>query len=260
MNHKWDSVHKFLMQSRVIFGVVILLVFLGLVSCSPGINENSTTNRQTSTPNEINSSAKSVSSNVKIVATATVTKTQKVTLSGCVDNAKYLNVRSGPGTQYGVNSYLSEGDCVTLIERNADSTWVKFSKGWLSQGYLKVNGSVSQLPFSTSIQTMVTNPPLTLNNTSQSISTPKPSPTSAPIQKPTSTQKKIEITGCPTGCTSHKSGCDIKGNISYNTREKIYHVPGQNYYNKTKISPQYGERWFCTEAEARDNGWRKAKN
>jgi hypothetical protein len=69
-----------------------------------------------------------------------------------------------------------------------------------------------------------------------------------------------ESSKCPNGCTSRKSGCDIKGNISFNSKEKIYHVPGQNFYNDTKISPQYGERWFCTEAEARANGWRKAKN
>ena len=24
------------------------------------------------------------------------------------------------------------------------------------------------------------------------------------------------VDGCPNGCTSHKSGCDIKGNISFN--------------------------------------------
>ena len=71
---------------------------------------------------------------------------------------------------------------------------------------------------------------------------------------------EVDASGCPNGCTTHKSGCDIKGNISYNTKEKIYHVPGQNFYNDTKISPEYGERWFCTEKEARDNGWRKAKN
>ncbi len=65
---------------------------------------------------------------------------------------------------------------------------------------------------------------------------------------------------CPYGCTSHKLGCDIKGNISINSNEKIYHVPGQNFYNETKISPQYGERWFCTEQEAIANGWRKALN
>lgn len=53
--------------------------------------------------------------------------------------------------------------------------------------------------------------------------------------------------------------CDIKGNISINTGERIYHVPGQKYYAATRISPQYGERWFCSEAEARAAGWRKAR-
>lgn len=52
--------------------------------------------------------------------------------------------------------------------------------------------------------------------------------------------------------------CNIKGNISINSREKIYHVPGQSFYDDTVISPQYGERWFCTEAEARTAGWRRA--
>lgn len=55
-------------------------------------------------------------------------------------------------------------------------------------------------------------------------------------------------------------GCRIKGNISINSRERIYHVPGQEYYASTKISPQYGERWFCSEEDARAAGWRKARN
>ncbi|MGX5830110.1 sunset domain-containing protein [Mesorhizobium sp. 43Arga] len=54
-------------------------------------------------------------------------------------------------------------------------------------------------------------------------------------------------------------GCTIKGNISINTGERIYHVPGQEHYWETRISPQYGERWFCTEEEARAAGWRKAR-
>ena len=58
---------------------------------------------------------------------------------------------------------------------------------------------------------------------------------------------------------AHQPGCDIKGNISINTGERIYHVPGQKYYDATVISPQYGERWFCSEAEARAAGWRRAK-
>ena len=65
-------------------------------------------------------------------------------------------------------------------------------------------------------------------------------------------------TGCPNGCLQRKQGCEIKGNISVETGEKIYHIPGQEWYNETNISPEYGERWFCTEEEARANGWRKA--
>jgi hypothetical protein len=55
------------------------------------------------------------------------------------------------------------------------------------------------------------------------------------------------------------SGCNIKGNISIDTHERIYHVPGQRYYDDTVIDPRYGERWFCSEAEARAAGWRKSK-
>jgi hypothetical protein len=54
--------------------------------------------------------------------------------------------------------------------------------------------------------------------------------------------------------------CRIKGNVSIATGERIYHVPGQADYERTKISPSYGERWFCSEAEARGAGWRRATN
>lgn len=55
------------------------------------------------------------------------------------------------------------------------------------------------------------------------------------------------------------ASCNIKGNISIETGERIYHVPGQKFYDETRISPQHGERWFCTEAEARKAGWRKSR-
>ena len=52
--------------------------------------------------------------------------------------------------------------------------------------------------------------------------------------------------------------CLIKGNIA-NDGEKIYHLPGQRYYEVTKISESKGERWFCSESQARDAGWRPAE-
>lgn len=65
----------------------------------------------------------------------------------------------------------------------------------------------------------------------------------------------------PNSLMSPKSqSCDIKGNISINSGERIYHVPGQEFYDETIIRTEYGERWFCTEDEAKSAGWRKAKN
>lgn len=55
-----------------------------------------------------------------------------------------------------------------------------------------------------------------------------------------------------------KGDCAIKGNISIGSGEHIYHVPGQVDYDTTIIRPEYGERWFCSEADARHAGWRKA--
>lgn len=50
----------------------------------------------------------------------------------------------------------------------------------------------------------------------------------------------------------------IKGNIN-SKGEKIYHCPGQRDYKKTVIDESKGERWFATEEEARNAGWRKAQ-
>lgn len=55
-----------------------------------------------------------------------------------------------------------------------------------------------------------------------------------------------------------KPGCKIKGNISITTGNKLYHIPGMEDYESTKIDSSHGEKWFCTEQEAIENGWRKA--
>jgi endonuclease YncB( thermonuclease family) len=60
--------------------------------------------------------------------------------------------------------------------------------------------------------------------------------------------------------SDNKTGslCKIKGNIS-SSGEKIFHILGGLFYEKTKISKQKGERWFCSEEMALRNGWRKSK-
>jgi hypothetical protein len=47
-----------------------------------------------------------------------------------------------------------------------------------------------------------------------------------------------------------KGDCLIKGNITHERgidreRERIYHVPGSEYYSPTKINTAKGDRWFC---------------
>lgn len=62
---------------------------------------------------------------------------------------------------------------------------------------------------------------------------------------------------CPKGCEIAPPGCTIKGNIS-TTGLKIYHTADQASWDGIRITPATGERWFCTEVEARANGWTKA--
>lgn len=72
-------------------------------------------------------------------------------------------------------------------------------------------------------------------------------------QSQASTPAQIQTITTQTG----ESGCNIKGNIS-TKGEKIYHMPGQKYYTKTVIDTTKGEKYFCTEEEARNSGFRKS--
>ncbi|TVP72036.1 MAG: thermonuclease family protein [Rhodobacteraceae bacterium] len=60
---------------------------------------------------------------------------------------------------------------------------------------------------------------------------------------------RVQVSDAPGGCV-------IKGNVSANGR--IYHMPGQRDYDRvTMRNPE--TRWFCSEAEARAAGWRRAQ-
>lgn len=49
-------------------------------------------------------------------------------------------------------------------------------------------------------------------------------------------------------------GCPIKGNIT--DRGRIYHMPWSPWYKRVRINEAEGERWFCSEDEAAQAGWR----
>jgi endonuclease YncB( thermonuclease family) len=60
----------------------------------------------------------------------------------------------------------------------------------------------------------------------------------------------------PTVADAAPPGCDIKGSITKNGR--IYHTTASPWYDRVRMSLGLGRRWFCTETEARDAGWRPA--
>jgi endonuclease YncB( thermonuclease family) len=61
----------------------------------------------------------------------------------------------------------------------------------------------------------------------------------------------------PQVSTEPTSPCLVKGNIN-SKGIRIFHMPGQSDYQKTRISQDKGERWFCSAEEALAAGWRPA--
>jgi uncharacterized protein YraI/LysM repeat protein len=68
-----------------------------------------------------------------------------------VINTAFLNVRSGPGLEYGAIATLPKGYGVNLVGRNAAYNWVFISdnaglQGWVNVNYISTGYPISQLP------------------------------------------------------------------------------------------------------------------
>ena len=50
--------------------------------------------------------------------------------------------------------------------------------------------------------------------------------------------------------------CVIKGNVFKNNGERVYFLPECPSYFQTRINPYKGERYFCTEVEAKSAGFK----
>jgi len=98
----------------------------------------------------------------------------------------------------------------------------------------------------------------------------KPTETEPVETEPTETEPKDSDVDCPNPNRENwfcrpQSALDkdwegkIKGNIN-SQGEKIYHVPNWRNYSKTKIDISSGEKWFSTEREAIEAGWRPDKS
>lgn len=87
-------------------------------------------------------------------------------------------------------------------------------------------------------------------NATKPADTPAPKPQPAPAYNPAPAPRSRTA---PAPQPQQSQGaCVIKGNVGRNG--KIYHMPGQKYYNKTNP-----EAIFCSEAEAQSAGFRRSK-
>ncbi|WP_084606912.1 cold shock domain-containing protein [Leptolyngbya iicbica] len=116
----------------------------------------------------------------------------------------------------------------------------------------------------------------TAANTPPEPATSLPEPISPPAEPSSEPSKPIETVSPPTSIPSSPAPttsepeqtttqpiasiptCKIKGNISWNSGRKYYHLPGMEDYAITEIDINRGERWFCSEAEAKAAGWSRA--
>ncbi len=81
----------------------------------------------------------------------------------------------------------------------------------------------------------------------------------ATSSKTATAASSVQIVNAATQSSVGSTQCAIKGNVN-SKKEKIYHLPGCGSYQKTLVRPEEGDRWFCTEEEARIAGFRKAGN
>ena len=75
------------------------------------------------------------------------------------------------------------------------------------------------------------------------------------------TQEKAKLTGrgvWSSLCQTQKEGCLIKGNYRSADNTRIFHTPDCYNYDKITIKPGTTDRWFCTEQEALNAGFRKS--
>lgn len=149
------------------------------------------------------------------------------------------NVREGPGTGYAVVVGAQPGQALVVTGRDASGEWLQLGSGYWIAAALVANAPVD-LP-------VVAAPALL----------PGGNPT-AVVEAPAATPASVFT--CVGGCaTAPDPSCAIKGNVN-SKGELIYHAPGWRDYERTDVKPEEGDRWFCTEDEARAAGFRAPEN
>jgi hypothetical protein len=230
--------------------LVVLLAVLVLFGILPRISPGASPDESNTSPEDPfaqTATAASLSfatTEIALQSTALAGGRSGASFTACVQ-VSTLQVRAGPGFEHPVIGELFSGDCLPVDARNADQSWVRLRSGlgWVTAASLDLPPDISALPVESAPAAASPFAASTEFIAIPDIPGGEPDPT-------------LGVVGCPVGCLEQIPGCDIKGNISFTSGNKIYHVPGGEFYNQTQIDAEQGERWFCTEEEAVANGWR----
>ena len=63
-----------------------------------------------------------------------------------ITSSANINVRSGPGTNFGVTASLPANQSEMAFGRNSDGTWLQLSSGWVFAELVTINGDIERLP------------------------------------------------------------------------------------------------------------------
>lgn len=176
-----------------------------------------------------------------------------------------INLRSGPGTAYDAIGVLTAGDTLDIVGRNSDLSWWQVATpaglAWVAANVVTANNidetipvidvpppiippTPTSLPVSTELPPIEPQPPVVSNETAGNSSAGGSN--STPFE-------------CIGGCAiAPDPSCAIKGNVN-SKGEKIYHSPDGQFYDRTDIKPEEGDRWFCTSVEAENAGFRASE-
>lgn len=185
-------------------------------------------------------------------STPAPTNTSVPTVAAQPQNGQFVanqsaNLHSGLGTDYGVVGNVAANDGLEVIGKLGDGSWYQLANGAWIAAFL-VNGDGSGIA-------LVNAPPLPVQATLEPAAI-APAPASALSTSSGDGDPFV----CNGGCAVPPDpSCAIKGNVN-SSGDKIYHAPGFRDYDKTDIKLEEGDRWFCTEEEARAAGFRAPKN
>jgi len=151
------------------------------------------------------------------------------------------NLRAGPSTDFDLIGSVAAGDTLDIVGQNATGEWFQLASGAWIAGFL-IDGDLGGLP-------VVAAPELP----ERSIVVP----VELGVAEDSAGEPNPQAFECEDGCAvSPDPSCSIKGNV--NSRgDRIYHMEGWRDYNRTDVKPEEGDRWFCTEQEAEDAGFRR---